>query len=88
LVTLETIAALRREFGVNINLGASNISYGLPGREILNRSFVALAAQAGASCLITDPQRYGETIRAVDLLRGRDPYARRFISHFRKSASK
>jgi 5-methyltetrahydrofolate--homocysteine methyltransferase len=87
-VTLETIVTLKREFGVNINIGASNISYGLPGREILNRTFLAVAAQAGVSCVITDPQQYGDTIRAIDLLRGRDPYARRYINYLRKRTAK
>ena len=35
LITLHTIAMVRREFGVNINLGASNVSFGLPDRHTI-----------------------------------------------------
>jgi 5-methyltetrahydrofolate--homocysteine methyltransferase len=82
-VTLKTIELVRREFGVNINLGASNVSFGLPDRHTLNQAFLALAAGAGASCVITDPAKLAASIRAADLLRGRDPYARRYISYCR-----
>ena len=54
-VTLTTIEMVRREFGVNINLGASNVSFGLPDRHTVNQAFLALAAGAGASCVITNP---------------------------------
>jgi len=82
-VTLRTIELVRREFGVNINLGASNVSFGLPDRHTINQAFLALAAGAGATCLITDAAKLAPTIRAVDLLLGRDMYARRYIQYFR-----
>ena len=83
VVTLQTIEMIRREFGVNINLGASNVSFGLPDRHTINQAFLALAAVAGATCAITDPLKLTSTIRAIDLLLGRDPYGRRYIKHFR-----
>lgn len=83
LVTLQTIEMLRREFGVNINLGASNVSFGLPDRHTANQAFLAMAIQAGATCSITDPIKLGQTIRAADLLLGRDDYAMRYIKYFR-----
>ncbi len=83
VVTLQTIEKVRREFGVNINLGASNVSFGLPDRHTINQAFLALAAVAGATCAITDPLKLTSTIRAIDLLLGRDPYGRRYIKHFR-----
>ena len=82
-VTLETIRKVREEFGVNINLGASNVSFGLPERHILNQSFLALALAAGANCLISDPFKLSMTLRATDLLLGRDPFSARYIGHFR-----
>lgn len=82
-VTLETIRLVRSAFGSNINLGASNVSFGLPDRHTLNQAFLALAAAAGASCAITDPMKLTRTIRAVDLLLARDAYAKRYIKHFR-----
>ena len=84
LVTLETIEMVRKTLGVNVNLGASNVSFGLPERHILNQAFLSLAIAAGATCAITDPINLSLTIRAVDLLRGRDDYAGRYIKHYRK----
>jgi 5-methyltetrahydrofolate--homocysteine methyltransferase len=55
-VTLDTIQMVRREFGVNINLGASNVSFGLPDRHTVNQTFLAIGASAGASCVITNPE--------------------------------
>lgn len=83
LVTLQTIELVRREFGVNINLGASNVSFGLPDRHTANQAFLAMAIQAGATCSITDPIKLGQTIRAADLLLGKDDFAMRYIKYFR-----
>lgn len=83
LVTLQTIELLRKEFGVNINLGASNVSFGLPDRLTVNQAFLAMAIQAGATCSITDPIKLGSTIKAVDLLLGRDDFAMRYLKYFR-----
>jgi 5-methyltetrahydrofolate--homocysteine methyltransferase len=74
---------VRRALGVSINLGASNVSFGLPDRHTVNQTFLALAIGAGANCLITDPAKLTLTIRAADLLLGRDEYAVRYIQHFR-----
>jgi len=82
-VTLDTIQMVRREFGVNINLGASNVSFGLPDRHTVNQAFLAIGASAGASCVITNPEKLTPIIRASDLLLGRDPFAGRFIKDFR-----
>jgi len=83
MLTLQSIGLLQREFGVNINLGASNVSYGLPERLAINQAFIALTIQAGATCGIADPARLGMTIKATDLLLGRDVHAARFIKYFR-----
>jgi 5-methyltetrahydrofolate--homocysteine methyltransferase len=82
-VTLTTIEMVRREFGSNINLGASNVSFGLPDRHTVNQAFLALAAGAGASCVITNPEKLTATVRAADLLLGRDNYAGRYIANYR-----
>ena len=73
--------------GVNINLGASNVSLGLPDRHTINQVFLRLAIAAGVTCAITDPMKLSMTIRAVDLLRGRDDYAGPYIKHYRKLAA-
>ena len=82
-VTLKPIALVRAELGVNINIGASNVSFGLPERDTVNLAFLALAIGAGATCAITDPVKYARTLRAVDLLLGRDNYAMRYVKYCR-----
>jgi 5-methyltetrahydrofolate--homocysteine methyltransferase len=83
-VTLETIRLVREKFGVNINLGASNVSFGLPDRHTINQAFLALGIGMGATCMITDPLKLTATIRAVDLLLGRDNYSKRWLTFFRQ----
>ena len=83
VVTLATIERVRKEFGVSLNLGASNVSFGLPDRHTINQAFLALAVGRGANCLITDPGKLAGIIRATDLLLGRDEYAARYIAYFR-----
>jgi 5-methyltetrahydrofolate--homocysteine methyltransferase len=83
-VTLRTIELVRERLGVNINLGASNVSFGLPDRQTINQAFMALAIGAGANCMITDPMKLAPTILACDLLLGRDPYGKRYIVSTRK----
>jgi 5-methyltetrahydrofolate--homocysteine methyltransferase len=83
LVTLQTIELLRTNLGVNVNLGASNVSFGLPDRPSVNQAFLAMTIQAGASCAITDAVKLGTAIRAADLLIGKDDYAMRYIKYFR-----
>ena len=83
-VTLQTIEMVRREFGVNVNIGASNVSFGLPERDVVNLAFLSMAIYAGATCAITDPMKYTLHIRATDLLRGRDANALRYLKYYRK----
>ena len=87
-VTLQTIEMVRREFGVNVNIGASNVSFGLPDRDVINIAFLSMAIYAGATCAITDPMKYTLHIRATDLLHGRDVNAMRYLKYFRKHAPK
>jgi len=82
-ITLRTIELVRARLGVNINLGATNVSFGLPERITLNQAFLALSIRAGATCMITDAAALGLTIRAAELVLGRDEYAVHYISLFR-----
>ncbi len=84
-VTLRTIELIRKEIGVNMTLGASNVSFGLPERQIVNQAFLALVSQMGVNCAITNPAKLTSTIRAIDLLLGRDEYSRLYIKHYRKA---
>jgi 5-methyltetrahydrofolate--homocysteine methyltransferase len=82
LVTLETIRLIHHKLGLNITMGASNISFGLPGREALNSAFIALAIYNGLTCPIANPEKITDTIRSADLALGRDDFAVRYVEYF------
>lgn len=54
-ITLEALRIIRRELGVHTSLGVSNISFGLPKRDIVNASFFTMALQNGLSAAIMNP---------------------------------
>ena len=87
LVTLETIRKVNEQLGVNQTLGASNISFGLPNRRLLNQAFLAIAIAAGLTCPTVNVDHVRSTVRAADLSLGRDRYAMRYIQDFRKQQS-
>jgi 5-methyltetrahydrofolate--homocysteine methyltransferase len=82
--TLEAIRMVKEELGVNMALGASNISFGLPEREVINGAFLAMAIAAGLNCPIVDAAKVRPYILAADLALGRDDYALRYIKAFRQ----
>jgi 5-methyltetrahydrofolate--homocysteine methyltransferase len=84
-VTLETIRLVREKLGLNINLGASNVSFGMPDRPTINMAFLAMTMGIGATCAITDPLKMSGVIRATDLLLGRDEYGMRYIKSYRQT---
>jgi len=86
LRTLEAIRLVKAELGVNTALGASNVSFGLPEREVLNGAFLAMAIAAGLNCAIVDAAKVRPFILAADLVLGRDEYAMRYIKAFRQRA--
>jgi 5-methyltetrahydrofolate--homocysteine methyltransferase len=81
---IEAIHRIKAELGVNITLGASNISFGLPDRYLLNSAFVAMAIAAGVTCLIVDTAKVRFSVLASDLMVGRDKHARRYIEGYRQ----
>ncbi|GAB4496648.1 MAG: methyltetrahydrofolate cobalamin methyltransferase [Anaerolineales bacterium] len=83
MVTLKAIELIRNEFGVNISLGASNVSFGLPDRHSVNAAMLSIAMQTGATCSITDPIKLGSAIKATDLLLGKDANSMRYLKYFR-----
>ena len=87
IVTLETIKLVHNKLGLNITMGASNISFGLPGREDLNSSFISLAILNGLTCPIANPEKITAAVRAADLILGRDDFAFRFVEYFQKKMS-
>lgn len=84
LVTLKTIELVRTRLGVNINIGASNVSHGLPDRPLINQAFLALAMGSGVTCAITDPVKMTGIIRATDMLLGKDEFAARYLKYYRQ----
>ncbi len=84
LVTLETIRRVKAALGVNLTLAASNVSFGLPDRVLLNNTFVAMAIAAGVTCLIVDVARVRPAALAADLILDRDKHARRYIEAYRQ----
>ena len=87
-ITLEAIRMVREELGVNMTLGASNVSFGLPEREVVNWAFLAMAIQSGVNCPIVDAAKVRPAILAADLLLGRDEYAMRYIKAYKKRSKK
>ena len=88
LITLETIRMVREELGVNMTLGASNVSFGLPERGVINRAFLAMTIQNGVNCPIVDPAKVRPTILAADLILGRDEYSMRYIKGYRERSKR
>lgn len=86
---MEFCAALRRlrEYSPEVHLAAalSNVSYGMPERRLLNRTFLSLAMSAGLDSLICDPLRKEliETIYATEALLGKDRCCRNYNKAYR-----
>ncbi len=81
---IEAIGKIKAELGVNLTLGASIVSFGLPDRNLLNNAFAVMAVAAGATCLIVDVAEVRPAVLAADLILGRDKYARRYIEAYRQ----
>jgi 5-methyltetrahydrofolate--homocysteine methyltransferase len=81
---IEAIRRIKAELGVNLTLGASNVSFGLPDRNLLNHTFIAMAVVSGVTCLIVDVSKVRPTVLAADLILGRDKHARRYIEAYRQ----
>jgi 5-methyltetrahydrofolate--homocysteine methyltransferase len=84
-ITLETIHLIREKFGLNMTLGASNISFGLPNRHALNAAFLPAAMSHGLTCAVMDARTpaINEAVRAADLLLGMDQWGGNWITRFR-----
>lgn len=83
-VAMEAMRLVRTELGLNLTAGASNVSFGLPRRPLLNTTYVAMAIAMGLNSAIVDAAKVRSVIRAADLLAGRDGYAARYLEDFRR----
>jgi 5-methyltetrahydrofolate corrinoid/iron sulfur protein methyltransferase len=85
-VSLDTIEGLKRNFPNFRSVGGiSNVSFGLPRRRLVNRTFLAMAIARGldaAICDPTDPEIIG-TIRTAEAASGYDPGCKAFLTHHR-----
>jgi 5-methyltetrahydrofolate--homocysteine methyltransferase len=85
LIAIDTIRKVVEEFGVNITMGASNISFGMPNRPVINATFITMSILAGMTCPITNPleEEVNLAIQAADLVMGRDEFGMNWIKSFR-----
>jgi len=83
--TLETIELLRDEFGVNMTLGASNVSFGMPDRTSIGAAFLPIAIAGGLTSAIMDARspQLVRSVKAADLLLNRDPWGAAWIAAHR-----
>ena len=81
-VTLCALKTVREELGCHTSLGISNVSFGLPCRDIVNSTFFALALQNGLSAAIMNPysQNMLNTYHAYRALTGRDENCADYIA--------
>lgn len=84
LVTLEAIRLVGTELGVNMTLGASNVSFGLSDRGLFNGLFLAMAIREGVNAPIVNAAQIRQAIMAVDVLMGRDEFAMRYIKTYKR----
>jgi 5-methyltetrahydrofolate--homocysteine methyltransferase len=83
--TLETIGLIRDELGVNMTLGASNVSFGMPDRHTIAAAFLPMAMTHGLTSAIMDARspQIGRAVKAADLLLGHDPWGAAWIAAHR-----
>lgn len=89
-VTLETVRRLKCELGVKTALGVSNVSFGLPRRDLINTTFFTLALEAGLDGAIINPNSVEMmgAFRAFKALSGLDPQSQDYIDSFRDQSTK
>ena len=89
-IALETMRIISRDLGLNVTMGVSNISFGLPERPLLNATFLAMACGAGLTCAIINPhsELVVQALRAADVLLGRDKRAMNFLRAYRARMKK
>jgi len=85
IATLGAISRIMADFpGVHTICGLSNVSFGLPERHLINRSFLALCLSYGLSAAILDPtdKQLMATLLAVEMLLGQDEYCGDYIDAY------
>jgi len=85
VTTLETISRIRQQYGLNMTLGGSNVSFGMPGRPVLGAAFLAMAMSHGLTSAVMDVRtpQIVEAVKAADLLLGNDEWGMHWIAAHR-----
>jgi 5-methyltetrahydrofolate--homocysteine methyltransferase len=87
MATLDAIERIMKEFpGVHTTCGLTNVSYGLPNRKLVNRTFLIAAIDRGLDSAILDPtdkQLYG-ALKAALMIAGKDEFCMEYIAGFRE----
>lgn len=85
IITLDALSAAKSRLGLRTVLGISNLSSGMPGRDVLNGAFLAMAVARGLDMAIVNPldERMSETITALRLLGGMDDSPMPYIARMR-----
>ena len=83
--TLETVYLIKEKYGLNMSIGASNATFGLPNRHALNAAFMPQLMAMGLQSAIMDARtpEVVQSVRAADLLLGLDPWGGNWITRFR-----
>jgi 5-methyltetrahydrofolate--homocysteine methyltransferase len=83
--TLETIRLIRDKYGLNMTLGASNVSFGMPDRHTINAVFLPMAMTVGLTSAIQDcrTESIVRAVRGADLMLGNDEWGASWISAHR-----
>lgn len=83
--TLATIRGIRERWGMNTTCGASNVSFGMPGRHAINATWLSLAMATGMTSAIMDARtpQVVDAVRAADLLLGNDEWGMSWIATHR-----
>ena len=87
LATLDAIEKIMKQFpGVHTTCGLTNVSYGLPNRKLVNRTFLVAAIARGLDSAILDPtdkQLFG-ALKAALMIAGKDEFCMQYITAFRE----
>ena len=83
--TIDTIAMIKAEFGVNMTLGASNVSFGMPDRHSIAATFLPIAISHGLTSAIMDARspQIVRAVKAADLVLNRDEWGASWIAAHR-----
>ncbi len=83
-ITLDALKQVKEKFGVKTTLGVSNVSFGLPQREVVNTAFVTLALENGLDLPIMNPNSASMigAVRAYKVLKSIDKDSAQYISSF------